>query len=217
MRYMKILATGELMPAFVVSGAIHPEHMQQIIEFCLPNLQKGTHFSKDAYTKEEDVQRNSDIHFFEDPALENRMFGFAKAANQALGLDFILDSAEQFQFTAYSGDKKQHYNWHIDGEPHSANIRKWSGGKPPSNLNETVDPGLTGTVRKLSMSLLLNDDYEGGNFNFRWFTDKIDEVSLRLKKGDAIFFPSAIQHKVDPVTKGNRYSVVKWYGGPPVR
>ena len=33
-------------------------------------------------------------------------------------------------------------------------------------------------------------------------------------KGTVIVFPSAILHRVTPVTKGARYSLVQWYNGP---
>ena len=38
------------------------------------------------------------------------------------------------------------------------------------------------------------------------------------KKGDQLLYlDSFIEHKVKPVTKGTRYSVVAWYGGPPFK
>jgi PKHD-type hydroxylase len=84
-------------------------------------------------------------------------------------------------------------------------------------MGETMDPWLSGTVRKLSASIILNEDFEGGEMRFRWFHDEIKESKVLAKKGDAIFFPSNLQHMVSPVTEGTRYSIVKWFGGPPVR
>jgi predicted 2-oxoglutarate/Fe(II)-dependent dioxygenase YbiX len=61
--------------------------------------------------------------------------------------------------------------------------------------------------RTLSCSLILNDDFEGGEFSF--FNQKIIHS---LKKGSAIFFPSNFMypHSVLPVKKGIRYSIVTW-------
>ena len=42
-------------------------------------------------------------------------------------------------------------------------------------------------------------------------------TKIKAKKGDLVVFPSFIEHKVAPVTKGVRYSVVAWYGGPPFK
>ena len=57
----------------------------------------------------------------------------------------------------------------------------------------------------LSVLGILNDDYEGGEFYL------IDEKT-DLSKGDIIIFPSNFMypHKVEPVTKGTRYSYISW-------
>ena len=53
---------------------------------------------------------------------------------------------------------------------------------------------------------LLNDDYEGGELIM--FQDTI----IPFKAGDIIIFPSCFlyPHKIEPVTKGVRYSFVSW-------
>mgnify|MGYP001177870175 CR=1 FL=1 len=33
--------------------------------------------------------------------------------------------------------------------------------------------------------------------------------------GSAILFPSTVTHRVTPVIKGTRYSIVVWFAGPP--
>ena len=57
----------------------------------------------------------------------------------------------------------------------------------------------------LSVLGVLNSDYEGGEFYL------IDEKT-NLSKGDIIIFPSNFMypHKVEPVTKGVRYSYISW-------
>jgi predicted 2-oxoglutarate/Fe(II)-dependent dioxygenase YbiX len=52
---------------------------------------------------------------------------------------------------------------------------------------------------------VLNDDYEGGEFIL------IDE-KINLSKGDMLVFPSNFMfpHKVEPVTKGTRYTFISW-------
>ena len=61
--------------------------------------------------------------------------------------------------------------------------------------------------RTLSCSLILNDDYQGGEISF--FDG---EVKLNLKKGDLLIFPSSFTypHQVLPVTSGTRYSIITW-------
>jgi predicted 2-oxoglutarate/Fe(II)-dependent dioxygenase YbiX len=62
--------------------------------------------------------------------------------------------------------------------------------------------------RAVSCSLILNDDFEGGEFAF--FNR---ELKYKLEKGDALMFPSNFMypHEVMPVTNGTRYSIVTWF------
>ena len=87
------------------------------------------------------------------------------------------------------------------------------------DLKHISQANLLGTVRKISVSALLNDRYEGGELAFRYLNDQAELVEQRLacKQGDVIIFPSYLDHKVYPVTKGIRYSVVAWFGGPPFK
>ena len=66
-------------------------------------------------------------------------------------------------------------------------------------------------VRKISMTLLLSDPstFEGGELEFMH-----KGRTAKLKQGQAIFFASWLQHRVKPVTKGERKSLVMWFGGP---
>ena len=65
-------------------------------------------------------------------------------------------------------------------------------------------------VRKITCVTLLNDDFTGGKLAL-WYTGK--RYSFPFNKGDVILFPSYIQHKVDPVESGVRYSLVSWSYG----
>ena len=72
-------------------------------------------------------------------------------------------------------------------------------------------------IRKLSFTLCLNDEFEGGEFDIcnpdpRETKNTIK--SFKLKKGDMIVFPSHTWHRVNPVTKGTRKSLVGWALGP---
>lgn len=62
--------------------------------------------------------------------------------------------------------------------------------------------------RVVSVSLFLNDNYEGGDLEFKEFGLKIAP-----KAGDMVVFCSGFpyMHQVTPVTRGIRYAVVKWY------
>ena len=65
-------------------------------------------------------------------------------------------------------------------------------------------------VRKITCVTLLNDDFTGGKLAL-WYTGQ--RYSFPFNKGDVILFPSYVQHKVDPVESGVRYSLVSWSYG----
>ena len=69
-------------------------------------------------------------------------------------------------------------------------------------------------VRKLSMTLLLNDpsEFEGGELQIAGVNNpKI------MKQGHATIFASFLQHRITPVTRGVRRSLVMWFGGEPFK
>ena len=68
-----------------------------------------------------------------------------------------------------------------------------------------LDDG-TDTTRRISMSLLLNEEYEGGEMQF------FGDYKVNGKTGSAIVFPSnfCYPHEVLPVKSGIRYSIVTW-------
>ena len=70
----------------------------------------------------------------------------------------------------------------------------------------------SGAPRTLSIIFLLNNDYEGGDLIFR--DPQIENLILKIEKkpNRVIVWPSNFlyPHKVTPVTKGVRYSIVSW-------
>ena len=65
-------------------------------------------------------------------------------------------------------------------------------------------------------SLDFEVDFEGGDFQINSGQEK-DAESVKMKKGDIIVFPSFMLHRVKPVTKGVRKSIVIWVMGPKFR
>jgi len=64
-------------------------------------------------------------------------------------------------------------------------------------------------VRRVSLSLYLNDNYEGGEILFPRFN-----LRIKPKANQLIVFPSnyVYNHEIIPVTSGERYVVVQWMG-----
>lgn len=61
--------------------------------------------------------------------------------------------------------------------------------------------------RVLSMSIALNSQYTGGEFQF-W-----EDLTFRLQSGCALMFPPSFMypHQILPVTSGIRYSMITWF------
>jgi len=72
-------------------------------------------------------------------------------------------------------------------------------------------------TRKLSASLLLTDpsEYEGGDLEFLDYHG--NNVFAPKQRGSIIVFDSRVPHRVTPVTKGKRYSLVTWMYGPKLK
>lgn len=117
-----------------------------------------------------------------------------RAMHQTNGNHFGFEGmkiTELAQFTEYSGGG--FYDWHMD-----------------SDVNGIKEP----PVRKISMTCLLSneDEFEGGGLELM-----SEGKFAKIKQGHAIFFASYIQHRVVPVTKGVRNSLVMWFGGTPFK
>jgi predicted 2-oxoglutarate/Fe(II)-dependent dioxygenase YbiX len=73
-------------------------------------------------------------------------------------------------------------------------------------------------TRKISMTVQFSDpkDYEGGEFYFYNGNKKETEPPIQ-EQGSILIFDSNMWHRVTPVTKGVRYSLVSWSLGPSFR
>ena len=124
-------------------------------------------------------------------------------ANQEAGWRYQIKAAESCQITRYK--KGGFYSFHRDGN-----------GDHLSAYNNPANAYMHGHVRKLSMSVMLNDNFDGGAFEFATYgKEKCTITPIEATAGSVIVFPSAMEHRVAPITKGIRYSVVCWFVGPP--
>ena len=100
-----------------------------------------------------------------------------------------MQITEMAQYTEYP--EGGFYEWHVDNDVNCAH-------EPP--------------VRKISMTCLLSpeSEFEGGDLELM-----AEGKIAKLKQGHAIFFASFIRHRVKPVTRGRRQSLVMWFGGTP--
>jgi PKHD-type hydroxylase len=101
---------------------------------------------------------------------------------------FDLTGFDEYQFTEYKESEQGKYDWHMDTQ---------------------LGTNTQFLTRKLSATLLLNDNFDGGDFQFRDLTEQPE-----MSAGTLIVFPSFSVHRVTSVTKGTRNSLVCWCVGP---
>ena len=156
-------------------------------------------------------KRNSDLVWLSENWIYKELQPYIHIANKNAGWNFEWDSSEPCQFTKYK--LNQYYDWHCDS---------WD--KPYDKPGKHDH----GKVRKLSMTCQLTDgsEYEGGEleFDYRNYEPHMRDESQHLikakeilPKGSIVVFPSFVWHRVKPVTKGIRYSLVMWNLGYPFK
>jgi PKHD-type hydroxylase len=135
--------------------------------------------------------RESKVSFIRDKEIDELIWKYVNEANnQAFGFD--INNGFDVQYTRYLGKDKGFYTWHSDND---------------YTRDSFID-------RKLSIVIQLTDpsEYEGGSFEF-----KFGKVEGFDKKGSVLVFPSFLEHRVNPITKGERNSLVSWIEGPHFR
>ena len=171
-------------------------------EFCDKIIETGkSKIVEKAKILDENLKaRDSSIAWMEEDWLYQNIEPFIQEANKQAGWNFDWIGSEKCQFTIYK--ENQYYHWHQDSH------------------NQMID----GNIRKLSVTVSLEDGdaYEGGNLEFD-LRNRDDSKSHILSatearaKGSIIVFPSFVWHRVTPITKGTRYSLVIWSVGPPFK
>ena len=152
-------------------------------------------------------KRKSDVVWMSDRWIYSEIQPYIHEANSMAEWNFDWDYSEACQFTEYKVG--QFYDWHCDSY------------YEPYNLPD--EPNRDKKIRKLSMTLSLTDpsEYEGGDLEFD-FRNTDEGSQPRIceeirEKGSIVVFPSFVWHRVTPVTKGTRHSLVCWNLGYPFR
>jgi hypothetical protein len=118
---------------------------------------------------------------------------FIKTANFEFGYEiFDIKNFDKLNFNIYSSLNKSKYDWHND-----------------ISMSNLYDTKLTILI---NLSLM---NYEGGQFEL--FNGGNYEIEKINKPGNAIMFKSHINHRVLPVTKGERRTLTIFLYGPKFR
>jgi len=202
--------TGALSSKFCDEVIKHASQKQEIPAI-IGDFGRDRDVKKNPLTKKEEKKlhkkRKSDIVWLDDQWIYKEIHPYIHEANFCAGWNFQWDWSEQMQFTKYK--LNQYYDWHCDSFP-----------KPNENVNES---NFFGKIRKLSVTCQLSDgtEYEGGELEFQPRNKEDPNLTVQCKeilpKGSIIVFPSHVWHRVKPVTKGVRYSLVMWNIGYPFK
>jgi PKHD-type hydroxylase len=141
----------------------------------------------DLKKRDVDVWVIHEDNLFEGMPIDEMMCVLGLNANQQFDFN-VSGLMERPQLLCYH-DGSKGYDWHTDTGTGDA------------------------STRKISVSVILNDGYEGGELAF--FDD--GQQMMKADAGVAVAFPSFVPHKVMPVTKGVRWSLVAWFSGEPFR
>ena len=201
------------------SGVLTPRFCDEVIKYALSKEETMaiTGGYGDRKLNKQEVldikkKRNSDLVWLNDTWIYKEIHPYVHLANKNAGWNFEWSRSESCQFTKYK--LNQYYDWHTD---------PWD--KPYKRKEGDPD---NGKVRKLSMTCQLTDgsEYTGGEleFDFRNYDPHMRDESKHIRsvpeilpKGSIVVFPSHLWHRVKPVTKGTRYSLVVWHLGDPFK
>jgi len=174
-----------------------PEQCKMIIEAGRAEPRNDAGVGNDKGTKEGHVDTNtrtshiSWIPFSKMADMYKDINKIMQATNRNhFGFDGMTIN-EMAQYTEYP--EGGFYEWHVDND-----------------VNMQYEP----PVRKISMTLLLSpeSEFEGGDLELM-----SEGKVAKIKQGHAVFFASFIRHRVKPVIRGRRQSLVMWFGGTPFK
>ena len=191
---------------YIFPRAVKPDVCDQIVKDCKDNiLEKAVVVNHDKSSRDDPEVRKTSVHFINDK--DNKVNGlawhFLREANK-IRFNYDLEYFQSIQFAEYKDGG--FYGWHQDN----------------TGANEANE------VRKLSLTLVLSnpDTFEGGELQFYNGDRPLEDMGVITKEqatndikaqGTAVVFDSLDWHRVTPVTKGIRHSIVCWTIGPNFR
>ena len=174
-----------------------PEQCNKIIQAGRAEPRNNAQVGNDKGTKDGVIDtktRTSHISWIPFKKMTDMYKDIEKIMKTTNGNHFGFDGMEINELAQYTEyPEGGFYDWHVDND---VNMQH----EPP--------------VRKISMTLLLSpeSEFEGGDLEL------MSEGKIaKLKQGHAVFFASFIRHRVKPVIRGRRQSLVMWFGGTPFR
>ena len=124
------------------------------------------------------------------PKLESFINASLEMNRMLFGFDlFQVTETDYINYNIYDSENQGEYDWHADGYKDC-----------PQDIKLTAIINVS------------EQEYEGGDLEL--FINGNQVIYESRKPGTLIIFPSYIQHRVTPVTKGRRITISKWFTGP---
>jgi PKHD-type hydroxylase len=178
---------------------VKPEACDKIVEDLLNNNLKPAMISDDNDSSRTDPDIRKTSIYFVPTKIKSKAndiaWHFLKQANNE-HFHYDLELFERVQFAEYKNG--EFYDWHQD----------------------SMEPDVKNNIRKLSLTFVLSDPdtFEGGELQFYnggrpvyKSKEHLEQMNNDMKaQGSLIIFDSRDWHRVTPVTKGVRHSIVCW-------
>jgi len=185
---------------WITKNGLNPSQCRRILDHGEGKWEVAGEMIGTSTTKIISNKRRCKVAWLTDQWIYDMVFPIMKDANENAGWKYEISEAEDTQITLYEVDN--FYSLHSDGD----------------HDHFAVDNS-EGTVRKLSMTVQLNDSYSGGELRFCHYENKKCQMYSEntLGIGDCLTFPSDIEHEITPVLYGTRYALVVWFRGKPYK
>lgn len=183
-----------MIPFHIIPGAMTAAECADMTTLCATAPMRDAALVRD---KTAHQVRRAEIVWLDDMPgagwVMDRLIGITVAANRAAyGFD-LTDFGESAQAARYDAARAAHFDWHAD-----------------------IGGGMWAMRRKLTVVVQMSDpdDYRGGALDI--WSGHTPQTAPRTI-GTAVVFPSFHLHRVEPVTKGLRWSLTLWAHGPAFR
>ena len=158
---------------------ISHKNCQKIIKLGKGKWEQAETFGSATKNYALDNTRKSNIAWIEEQWVYDLIWNYMLDANEQAGWKYDIVAAESCQVTQYN--KNGFYSWHRDG----------NGLTYMTVHNEPDNKFLDGNTRKLSMSIILNSDFEGGEFEMSWMhrsDNKVPRLNRRINYCISFFY-----------------------------
>jgi Rps23 Pro-64 3,4-dihydroxylase Tpa1-like proline 4-hydroxylase len=165
------------------------EECDEILNFSLKELKLIPSEIINNYTDgsvNDDIRKSNQVFFpyyTKFPFLLKKMNKLLNTYINVKGFDLDYEHS-QFQFTEYHPGG--HFNWHKD----------------------VIEDTVSDYDRYCSLVIQLNDDYKEGDLQIK--DEKNEILTIEKGTGNLILFLSNIEHRVQMIKSGTRYTLVNW-------